>query len=98
MSERDTGGPAFPSLDIYEGYNRDRNEYEVKSETTCGMTMRDWFAGQALIGLAASMNSAMRRKYTDGVADGREARLAYRIADAMLNARDTSPVGATGPT
>jgi hypothetical protein len=52
-----------------------------------GMTLRDYFAGQALIGLAAAMNSADRRRHRDGLADGREASVAYGIADAMLKER-----------
>lgn len=43
-----------------------------------GMTLRDWFAGQALIGIVA-------RGKTLGVVDS--ARDAYLIADAMLKVR-----------
>lgn len=61
------GGPAFP--------------VELRGYYAAGMTLRDWFAGQALVGLLASdtekwpwpaIGAAMR---------------AYDIADAMLNAR-----------
>ena len=61
-----TGGPAFPcNLDGAEGE---------------GMTLRDWFAGQALVGLCA-------------VAAGEDtfdvfAKDAYAYADAMIKARD----------
>ncbi len=44
----------------------------------CGMTLRDWFAGQAMQGLCA--NGA--RNYT-GIA-----RAAYCVADAMLEERE----------
>lgn len=49
MSEKiDDGGPAFPMQgqpeDRYEGY--------------LGMTLRDWFAGQALAGIAQAVVSA----------------------------------------
>ena len=37
MSERADGGPAFPGP-IHPGHD--------------GMTLRDWFAGQALVGIA----------------------------------------------
>ena len=42
-----------------------------------GMTLRDWFASQALIGLLSS-------KYDGGNVTG----MAYRIADNMLRARE----------
>lgn len=60
------GGPAFPNL----GYNADKN-YN-------GMSLRDWFAGQALA-----------NRYTYDI-DGRPdnvAAFAYQVADAMLAAR-----------
>jgi len=46
-----------------------------------GMTLRDWFAGQALIGAAIE----------DARADGSKglAAAAYRIADAMLTERSS---------
>jgi hypothetical protein len=43
-----------------------------------GMTLRDWFAGQALQGLLAST------KTSDGLAIAKDA---YILADAMLRAR-----------
>ena len=61
MSYEKTGGPAFP---VKQGY------YEH------GMTLRDYFAAQALTGLI-----------TGAVFDERIARLAYQMADAMLAAR-----------
>lgn len=66
----DDGGPAFPAIpgDMAQG-------------PCCywgGMTLRDWFAGQVLIGLS------IRR---EGKTDAYDAQLAYRLADAMLAAR-----------
>lgn len=46
-----------------------------------GMTLRDYFAGQALTGLAATASG----KWAD------YARGAYAIADAMLEARKADP-------
>lgn len=48
-----------------------------------GMTLRDWFAGQALSGMLASVadDKAFRLAFTHA------APAAYRIADAMLAAR-----------
>lgn len=49
-----------------------------------GMTLRDYFAGQALIGAAISKES-FREQYL--------AERAYAIADAMLEIRDKFPSG-----
>jgi hypothetical protein len=60
---RPTGGPAFP----------------VDNRTNQGMTLRDYFAGQALTGLIAGVYS--------GGAMGL-ALQAYEAADAMIEARN----------
>lgn len=44
-----------------------------------GMTLRDWFAGQALAGVTADPNIMLD--------DPKLAGVAYRVADAMLEAR-----------
>ena len=62
----DTSGPAFPT---------NANESLDRCIYT-GMTLRDYFAAQALTGLI-----------TGAVFDERIARLAYQMADAMLAAR-----------
>jgi hypothetical protein len=70
MSTINDGGPAFPvGSPTHRGYE--------------GMTLRDWFAGQALAGLIADPSR-------DGSADDR-ARYAYAYADAMLRAREVKP-------
>lgn len=61
MTKPYDGGPAFPPF-----HNPDSHD--------SGMTLRDWFAGQAL----ASYNGA-----SPHVADW-----AYKVADAMLAARE----------
>lgn len=60
------GGPAFGGGGAY---------------THDGMSMRDWFAGQALVGLAIAYKDTM---YIDHIV----ADTAYRFADAMLAARN----------
>jgi len=67
------GGPAFPIL------KTDRHD------TWPGMTMRDWFAGQAL--------AIVHRRFGEGSMPCLEdiAMQAYFIADAMLNERDETP-------
>ena len=62
------GGPAFPLATTSETI-----DYH-------GMSLRDWFAGQALAGLCAHTE-------TGGHTPKRQAELAYECADAMLARR-----------
>ncbi len=50
-TKRDDGGPAFPELRGLHGNHIDIPRYVADSAG--GMKLRDWFAGQALIGLFA---------------------------------------------
>jgi hypothetical protein len=67
---KDTGGPAFP----------------VKTAmfdcTQSGMTLRDYFAAKALMGMMASRNPNSPRFHPDD-----DAAYVYAVADAMLRAR-----------
>lgn len=75
-----TGGPAFPELGNV-GYN---SEWQNES----GMTLRDYFAAKALSGILS--NQQCTPFGMSFGADERESlsRNAYRIADAMLKARE----------
>ena len=64
----DDGGPAFPFSFHMEGFDR---------VTADGMSLRDWFAGQALAGLTQNGQFAC----------GQVAAAAYSFADAMISAR-----------
>ena len=77
MTERDTGGPAFPAMHFDLG----ENEH--------GMTLRDYFAAQAMQGLLAADWCANLRNdhYGENAGNSTVARDAYMIADAMLEAR-----------
>lgn len=67
----DTSGPAFPMSDAGYPY--------------MGLSMRDYFAGQALIGLLAQETEEWHYvKYEDAALS------AYCLADAMLTARERS--------
>jgi len=73
MSKINDGGPAFPlEHDGMRGVSIVR-VYDP------GMTLRDWFAGQAL-----------RARWSDGSPMSAEdaAQFAYQLADAMLAARE----------
>ena len=76
--DKNDGGPAFPSgaLDVV----RDK----VESPVHDGMTLRDWFAGHALAGLAATNAQSSPEHY---------ALAAYMMADAMLAAREAPHAG-----
>jgi hypothetical protein len=65
------GGPAFPTP-----ANSDRPPSQ-------GMTLRDWFAGMALLGMVASPARLFIPE--------QDAVDAYKVADAMLAAREGKP-------
>ena len=67
MSEKiDTGGPAFPTAP------------EAMNAGSDGMTLRDWFAGQAMAGIVHAHGYPQPNEY---------ASQAYAWADAMLAER-----------
>ena len=76
MSKINDGGPAFPSTIQYFPDDKNANEEQ-------GMTLRDWFAGQALAGLL--------REGIDIYGTGDTASTAYKVADTMLRAREVKP-------
>ena len=75
---KETGGPAFPV-----------NSDNYASPDSTGMTLRDYFAAKAMQGLIASprMPAPAHHGGTD-VTDSMVADLAYKMADAMLKARE----------
>jgi hypothetical protein len=89
MTTPNDGGPAFPSYKPAE--NRSGfNAPVLQAKYFAGMSLRDWFAGQALAGMAASelwtdnfdFSSSAKEKWLPDVA-----KVAYLAADAMLQAR-----------
>ena len=80
MSAINDGGPAFPRTG-YECTNGDWVPPQL------GMTLRDWFAGQALAGIS----STLAHEYEDRDLAERYAADAYELADAMLKAREVKP-------
>jgi len=71
MTTKDDGGPAFPRNERYAD-----GDLAVAHQ---GMTLRDWFAGQALAGVLANSND----DYSEP-----PAKWAYAIADAMIAERN----------
>jgi hypothetical protein len=68
------GGVAFPTVE------------DLNNQSLTTLTLRDWFAGQALVGLVLGMNADARRRYRRRDLDPVGV-VAYAIADAMLKER-----------
>lgn len=56
------------------------NDTYARNEWHEGMSLRDWFAGQALVGIISALESHVSNRLAD-------ATRAYEYADAMLTAR-----------
>lgn len=76
MNGINNGGPAF-------GFVQVPDPNDATKVIGAGMTLRDYFAGQALAGIASRQNY-------HGIATA-PAKEAYAIADAMLAAREQAP-------
>ncbi len=70
---KNDGGPAFPEAKLAH------NDYHSAYR---GMTLRDYFAGQALMGMG------LYSDYAHGPCNADAAKRAYALADAMLKARE----------
>lgn len=78
MTIKDKGGPAFPGPSFSQSGHPNGH--------SMGMSLRDWFAGQALAGIMSNCDSTGMNGWLgaqDGVAD-----FAFSVADAMLEARN----------
>jgi hypothetical protein len=82
MSTTPDGGPAFPTDHLPEGIWRRE-----------GMSLRDYFAAKAMAGDWAAQNEECGEWACETQKETLEARavLYYRMADAMLKARDNQP-------
>jgi hypothetical protein len=78
MSKKPDGGPAFPvdsgRLGVFTG--------KVEDTAGTGMTLRDYFAGKVLAG-AISCRADNNGGFAAALAEE-----CYRVADAMIAARD----------
>lgn len=75
----DDGGPAYPMPSGPEPRDKSTTHYNE------GMSLRDWFAGQALVGLIANDSASANNTHSQ------DARFCYGAADAMLAARKAVP-------
>lgn len=78
MAEPRDGGPAFPQPATAEGH---------ATNTPPGMSLRDYFAGQALAGMVANSLTDEQVRATKSDPCAVVASWAYEYADAMLAAR-----------
>ena len=79
MSKND-GGPAYPSEVRKIQHHGEKGGWQEAVPATSGMSLRDYFAGQALAGLTANASF-------DGKASA-YAPVIYQFADAMIAERD----------
>ncbi len=77
MVDINDGGPAFPRPFSEDKFNEDM----LPSQR--GMSLRDWFAGQALVGI---LSDGQYKPGKQWAADASAS--AYKVADEMLSARD----------
>ena len=98
MTTINNGGPAFPMQDqqaihdyavasvsgITDIDERDRAYLKARADAIGGLTMRDYFAAQAMQGMVAA-------EYAAEFLPDLWSLQAYKLADAMLNARKIDP-------
>jgi hypothetical protein len=84
----DDGGPAFPKLQYHPGRRLSKDaRTRPYADSTSGMSLRDWFAGQALCGALQRMSTPLfRATPMDELATN-----CYEQADAMLAQRKEEP-------
>lgn len=78
------GGPAFPTRAIEHYISDGKGHVEPVFRDTGGMSLRDWFAGQALTYLAHRKDINIRD--ADHIAA-----LSFQMADVMLAQRAKEP-------
>lgn len=81
MSTPDYSGPAFPQ-------NCEQRCSQHYHYSDAGMSMRDWFAGQAINGVIALQIEAIKSGMPVGDMPTQVATQVYKLADAMLSERN----------
>lgn len=92
MSEKD-GGRAFPCFETLETYDDDAGKYREVVQPVGGMSLRDYFAGQALAGWLSNDAIARiveRQQMSPSGAYIVLTSTCYQLADAMLAERAKS--------
>lgn len=103
METIDDGGPAFPGVQGTTGYGevmptKDPNGGTVWTIVHPGMSLRDYLAGQALVGLMSRDDGATYSPSKTETFEQWQARMvrldvehSYRVADAMIKAKRGEP-------
>lgn len=78
MTDKDTGGPAFP-----RPFSVDDVDPDISYPAHTGMTLRDYFAAKAMSSYLDRPNLPIN------VSDEQLACASYDMADAMLKARES---------
>lgn len=84
MTEAKDGGPAFPLTIVKTSA---ANGAPVESDVYSGMSLRDWFAGQAIPGIIQQCAGDIPYKPEGTVPEEYFAAKAFAVADAMIAAR-----------
>lgn len=91
MRQINDGGAAFPQLEVVSEERDGHGDLiEPFTRSSGGMSLRDWFAGQALIAVIAATSAGQHQPNTrkgDSHIRFAIARDAFDMADAMLAAR-----------
>ena len=69
------------------GAQRSAPMQDADGHIIMGMTLRDWFAGQALAGLMSNPDTFKHERAVGEVLSSRLAGAAYSISDALLSER-----------
>ena len=77
----DDGGSAFPESIAFDSAG------DVFGSRNDGLSIRDWFAGKALVGLLVNQSDEATAVHAHGAVADEYAGAAYTIAAAMLAAR-----------
>ena len=83
MSATD-GGPAFPAMKLTEAHGDLTSAKNSRFDPVGGMSLRDWFAGQALHAVLSGDDNGA---FSSFVAKERIASNCYDLADVMLAER-----------
>jgi hypothetical protein len=83
-----TNPPVFPTLSSTNVVESEEERHMLNHYSTEGITLRDWFAGQAL---PAFLGLRPDHECTPEEARLLVARSCYAYADAMLRAREETP-------
>lgn len=83
-NEINNGGPAFPGQPAFSAADDLATSENIGAP---GMTLRDYFAGQAMSGMLAWAGDEASGSWNTNATSDDIAQMAYKHADAMLAAR-----------